>query len=275
MSYELNEPVPDAYIGVWQRLSQESKGKPSDALTQAYWIQTSTLFADLRIPPQRPDSSGKASLDDFGEKDLLMLARQQGFAGMTLAGGDLLHRRRQVDFQPSRGRDNTRLMHFEGALLVEENLLGTVRENWQRLNGPEDGVIALRLLEEANMEGRMLTRKGYLLVMGDYFIFVRDRTEFTRQAASLEDLFEAQELEREDQIRLLDCEFSFGRRNGDAQAWEIQLSTLPYREGRFLFLPGQFEALKSGGKALVQRGRGRNGVITRRWSIAEWSESRR
>ena len=149
---------------------------------------------------------------------------------------------------------------------------GTVQEKWQRLAGPQGGVIALRLLEESNREGRPVTRKGYLLVMGDYFLFVRDRTEFTRQAASLEDLFEAQELERDEQIRLLDCEFSFGRRNGGAQAWEIQLSTLPYREGRALFSPGQFEALKGGGNALVQRGVGRSGPVTRRWSIQEWNE---
>ena len=86
-------------------------------------------------------------------------------------------------------------------------------------------------------------------------------------------MFEAQELERDAQARLLDCEFSFGRRNGGAQAWEIQLSTLPYREGKALFASGQFEALKAGGDALVQRGRGRNGVVTRRWSIAEWNEA--
>lgn len=269
---ELNDPVPETYIGVWRRLSLEAKGKVADTVTRAYWIQTSTLFADLRIPPERPDFSGKTSLLECSDSELLQLARQQGFAGMTLAGGGLLHRRRQVDFQPSRGRDNTRRMRFEGEVLVEENLHGTVQEKWQRMAGPEGGVVSLRLLEESSMDGRPVTRKGYLLVMGDYFLFVRDRTEFTRQAASLEDLFEAQDLEREAQIRLLDCEFSFGQRNGGAQAWQIQLSTLPYREGRAMFAAGQFEALKNGGSALVQQGRGRNGVITRRWSIAEWRE---
>ena len=269
---ELNDPVQESYIGVWQRLSLETRGKPSDTTTRAYWIQTSTLFADLRIPPDRPDFCGKTSLAECGDEELLQLARQQGFAGMTLAGGDLLHRRRQVDYQPSRGRDNTRRMRFEGEVLVEENLPGTVQEKWQRLAGPQGGVIALRLLEESNREGRPVARKGYLLVMGDYFLFVRDRTEFTRQAASLEDLFEAQELERDEQIRLLDCEFSFGRRNGGVQAWEIQLSTLPYREGRALFAPGQFATLKGGGNALVQRGMGLNGPVTRRWSIQEWTE---
>jgi hypothetical protein len=191
---------------------------------------------------------------------------------MTLAGGELVHRRRQIDYQPTRGRDNTHRMHFEGELLVDENLQGSVVEKWRRLAGAEGGVITLRLLEEAEADGRIVPRKGYLLVVSDYFLFVRDRPEFTRQAASLEDLFEAQDLEREEMVPFLDCEFSFGRRSGGAQPWIIELSTLPYREGKALFSPGQFEALRAGGNALVQRGRGRNGLITRRWSIHEWTE---
>lgn len=273
MSMDLNDPVPQSYIGVWQRISLETKGKPADTTTQAYWIQTSALFADMRIPAGRPDFSGRATLAEYSEDDLLWLARQQGIAGMTLAGDGLLHRRRQVDFQPTRGKDNIRRMHFEGDLLVDENLYGTVQEKWRRLAGPEGGVITLRLLEEAETDGRIVPRKGYLLVVSDYFMFVRDRAEFTRHANSLEDLIEAQELGRGEMARLLDCEFCFGRRRGGAQPWEIRLSTLPYREGKVLFAPGQFEVLKQGGNALVQRGRGRNGPITRRWSIQEWTEA--
>lgn len=272
MSVALTDPVPADFFGVWRRIFLEAKGKPADTTTEAYWIQTSALHADLRIPAGRPDFSGKATLAEYNANDLLWLARQQGIAGMTLAGGDLLHRRRQIDYQPTRGRDNTHRMRFEGDVLVEENMQGSVVEKWRRLTGVEGGVITLRLLEEAEADGRIVPRKGYLLVVGDYFMFVRDRPEFTRQAASLEDLFEAQDLERDDMVPFLDCEFSFGRRSGGVQPWNIELSTLPYREGKALLAPGQFEALRAGGKALVQRGRGRNGLITRRWSIHEWTE---
>lgn len=272
MSMVLNDPVPASFFGVWQRISLEAKGKPADTTTRAYWVQTSALQADLRIPAGRPDISAKAALDDYSADELLWLARQQGIAGMTLAGGDLLHRRRQIDYQPTRGRDNTHRMHFEGDVLVEENMQGSIVEKWRRLAGIQGGVITLRLLEEAEADGRIVPRKGYLLVVGDYFLFVRDRPEFTRQSATLEDLFEAQDLEREEMIPFLDCEFSFGRRSGGAVPWHIELSTLPYREGKTLFSPGQFEALRAGGNALVQRGRGRKGLVTRRWSIHEWTE---
>lgn len=273
MSVVLDDPVPAAYFGVWQRISLEARGKPADTSTRAYWIQTSALQADLRVPAGRPHFPGKAALAEYSADDLLWLARQQGIAGMTLAGGELLHRRRQIDYQPTRGRDNTHRMRFEGEVLVEENMQGSVVEKWHRLAGVEGGVVTLRLLEEAEADGRIVPRKGYLLVVSDYFLFVRDRPEFTRQAASLEDLFEAQDLERDDMVPFLDCEFSFGRRRGGAKPWIIELSTLPYREGKALFAPGQFEALRAGGNALVQRGRGLRGLVTRRWSIHEWSET--
>ena len=271
MSRELDQPVPQPCLGVWQRVSQEATGKPPDTTTRALWIQTSSLFADMRIPAGRPDFSGRTSLSQCGEDEMLWLARQQGIAGVTLAGEGLLHRRRQLDFQPMRGRDNVRRVSVAGDLLVEENLQGSMVEKWHRLAGPEAGVIALRLLEDAE-DGRFMPRKGYLLVMGDYFLLARDRAGFIRQAHSLEDLIEAQEPGLEEMARILDCEFSFGRRRGGAQPWEIQLSTLPFREGKALFGPGQFEALKGGGSALVQRGRGRSGPVTRRWSIQEWKE---
>jgi hypothetical protein len=272
MSVTLNDPVPTDFLGVWQLVSMEARGKPADTTARAYWMQTSALQADLRIPAGRPELSGKTTLAEYSADDMLWLARQQGIAGMTLAGGNLLHRRRQIDYQPTRGRDNTQRMHFQGEMLVEENMHGSVVHKWRRLAGVEGGVITLRLLEEAEADGRIVPRKGYLLVVSDYFLFVRDRPEFTRQAASLEDLFEAQDLERDEMIPFLDCEFSFGRRSGGSQPWAIELSTLPYREGKTLFAPGQFEALRAGGNALVQRGRGRNGLITRRWSIHEWTE---
>lgn len=277
MTAPLRDPVPDACLGVWRRISLDTLApdgtvRTSDTATRAYWIQTPTLFADMRIPAGRPDMSGTAALSDLGASDLSWLARQQGIAGMTLAGNGLLHRRRQVDFQPTRGRDNTRRVRVEQDRLVEENPHGTVRETWQRLAGAEGDMIALRLQEEALAGGRIVPRKGYLLVVGDYFLFVRDRIGFTRQAASLEDLFEAQELGHDEQAALLDCEFSFGQRQGGVQPWIILLSTLPSREGRALFAPGQFEALRSGGDALTQRGRMQGATVTRRWSIQQWDE---
>ncbi|MDP2828626.1 MAG: hypothetical protein Q8O37_08470 [Sulfuricellaceae bacterium] len=300
----MNGAVPPACFGVWQRRSLEKKGKTADTATLAFWIQTDALQASLCIPAGRPNShtpkgmtvplspnslpegergadslrecpvkaGEKTSLAEYDEAGLLWLARQEGIAGMTLADGDLLHRRRQIDFQPTRGRDNTHRIRFEDDLLIEENLQGSSTETWQRLAGTEGESITLRLLEESVQAGRPITRKGYLLVVSDHFLFVRDRPCFTRQAASLEDLFEAQDLEAAAMAAYLDCEFSYGRRTGGDLPWQIQHSTLPWREGKALFGTGQFESLRSGGSALIQHGQGRFGPVTRRWSIQEWRE---
>lgn len=264
----MSDSIPPACCGVWQRRSMENKGKAADSTTLAFWIQTDALQASLCIPAGRPDTSGKTSLAEYDEAGLLWLARQEGIAGMTLADGDLLHRRRQIDFQPTRGRDNTRRIRFEDDLLITENLQGSSTETWQRLAGTEGETITLRLLEESVQA----TRKGYLLVVSDHFIFVRDRPNFTRQAASLEDLFEAQDLEPAEMAAYLDCEFSYGRRTGGDLPWHIQHSTLPWREGKALFGSGQFESLRAGGEALIQHGQGRTGLVTRRWSIQVWRE---
>jgi hypothetical protein len=250
----------------------ERKGKAADAATLAFWIQTDALQASLCIPAGRPDAHGKTSLAEYDEAGLLWLARQEGIAGMTLADGDLLHRRRQIDFQPTRGRDNTHRIRFEDDLLIAKNLQGSSTETWQRLAGTEGESITLRLLEESVQAGKPITRKGYLLAVSDHFLFVRDRPSFTRQAASLEDLFEAQDLEAAAMAAYLDCEFSYGQRTGGDLPWQIQHSTLPWREGKSLFGAGQFESLHAGGSALIQHGQGRFGSVTRRWSIQEWRE---
>jgi hypothetical protein len=268
----VNGAVPPECCGVWQRRSLERKGKAADAATLAFWIQTDALQASLCIPAGRPDAHGKTSLAEYDEAGLLWLARQEGIAGMTLADGDLLHRRRQIDFQPTRGRDNTHRIRFEDDLLIAKNLQGSSTETWQRLAGTEGESITLRLLEESVQAGKPITRKGYLLAVSDHFLFVRDRPSFTRQAASLEDLFEAQDLEAAAMAAYLDCEFSYGQRTGGDLPWQIQHSTLPWREGKSLFGAGQFESLHAGGSALIQHGQGRFGSVTRRWSIQEWRE---
>lgn len=266
--------VLPACCGVWQRRSLERKGKAADTTTLAFWIQTGALQASLCIPAGRVTEEGKTSLAEYDEAGLLWLARQEGIAGMTLADGDLLHRRRQIDFQPTRGRDNTHRIRIEGDLLIEENRQGSSIETWQRLAGTEGESITLRLQEESLLAGRPISRKGYLLVVSDHFLLVRDRPNFTRQAASLEDLFEAQDMEPAEMVAYLDCEFSYGRRTGGDRLWHIQHSTLPWREGRALFGEMEFESLKpdSGGESLVQQGRSRHGVMTRRWSVQEWRD---
>jgi hypothetical protein len=51
-------------------------------------------------------------------------------------------------------------------------------------------------------------------------------------------------------VDYLDCEFSVGRVRGGSVSWEIQLSTLPWREGHHLDFVEQL-SVRDGGATLV------------------------
>ena len=258
-------PVPDHYLGVWQRLSLESAAGV-DTATRVYWLQTPVLHADIRVPSNRPDCRGKHGLRDLTLNELKQLARQQGFAGITQVTGDICEWYRHIDYQPpSSGRDIGR-MTFNADRIVEDGLESSYRQVWQRLPDSSGANIALRFAEELASGGCAVPRKGYLVASGDYFIFVRDRVAPLPKSPSLALLLDAPTLTQDQIIAMLDCEISFGRRLGGGMLWEIQLSTLPFREGRALFSEAEWTLIAKHGGNTVQQFDTAHGVITRRWS---------
>ena len=257
--------VPEMYTGAWQLL-----GEGPDA-PQAYWLQTQRLHASILVPAGRPDFSGASSLTDLGMDELLWLADQQGVAGACIVEGDTLHRRRQVDFQTSRGKPFVRRMRRQGELLLEETLAGTEQVTWRKISPPDAEVIALRFQDEGTAAGDQY--KGYLLIVGEHFLFMRDRAGFAPQAESLRVLAECRDYERETLMELLDFEVSFGLRTGGSQPWEITLSTLPFREGKPLLAPTAFEAIMQNAGRQPQRVQRNGKVWLRRWSLDEWTHA--
>lgn len=256
---DTTDRVPAAWVGAWQRVDAP----------RAYWLQTQRLHASILIPAGRPDFSGASSLADLSMDELLWLAEQQAVAGTCIVEGDTLHRRRQVDFQTSRGKPFIRRMRREGALLYEETTAGGEPLTWQRIGPPDAEVIAFRFQDDGGTAADQ--RKGYLLVVGDCFLFVRDRGGFVPHAESLGVLAECKDYERETLIELLDFEASFGLRAGGRQPWEILLSTLPFREGKSLLAPGAFEAIVKHAGLLPQRVNRDGEIWLRRWSLDEGS----
>lgn len=204
-------PVPDAYLGVWQRTLLTTTDGVHDTATQVYWLQTAQLFADLRIPQPTPQS-------------LAERATQAGFAGYTTIDGDLCQWHRAIDFQPPSGRDDIGRMRFERPdYLLEDGLDGSYHEVWERLPeslGRNWGVWLVAF------DGR----QGCLLLAGDYFLFAAGRPKALPAAESLSALLDAT---HEAEV-LLEFELSFGRHARGAQPWRIELSTLPERVGQAL-----------------------------------------
>ncbi len=217
-------PVPERYIGLWQRrLLQDAQGE--DRTTQVYWLQTGSLYADIRIPV----SSGDRSMPET-------LAQQQGFAGTLKVEEDVLTWRRWLNYQPPDPVPDSGRMRFTGLNeMLEEGVHAQYQEIWERI-GPASGDRAAFELQVEYGSGEMPRRRaGVLVMVGDYFMYTLDRLTALPAGRSLAELLQDSRLDARQREQLFGCEISFGRRRMGVTPWEITLSTLPKHEGRSLF----------------------------------------
>jgi len=133
-----------------------------------------------------------------------------------------------IDFQPSDGTpDKGRLERLAPDQMHEHGLDGSYLEAWRSSTDGKGCFLVVRV----EHSGRL---SRTLVVVGDQFIYVRNRAKDLPSAASFEALIEATHPSREQLMEYLDCEFSVGRVRGERVPWEIEQSTLPWREGRHL-----------------------------------------
>jgi hypothetical protein len=256
-----NTDVPEAYVGAWHKRSKTDR---------TYWLQTRRLHAIIEIAADRPDFSGRSSWDEFSDDELMILARQGGVSGACIAAEDVLHRRRQVDYLPQRGQPFLRRMHRDGAQLYEECLDGRHGSVWDLLAGADNEIVGLRFHDvEVGGEGDQC--RGYLLVVGPYFMYVRDRFVATQRAESLAMLAELKNFTREQLVAVLDFDLSFGRRDG-AKPWAIELSTIPFREGRQLMSDDVLRRIIAGANRGPEKIRRGERVFLRYWTLDEWQQ---
>ncbi len=78
-----------------------------------------------------------------------------------------------------------------------------------------------------------------LSVAGDHYIYARNRPFDLPMADSLAALIEKEHYTREQLIAVLDCEVSHGFVLGGRQPWEVQFSTIPFKEGKPLDFASQ------------------------------------
>jgi hypothetical protein len=214
--------VPPWLIGVWRCEWIERRGERSSPYLVRY-LQTPSFFGDLRLRVDRPDLSRAASFDDLNDADLLVLARQRGFVGVTTVNGTTSTWRHEVDFQPLATKpDIGRLEQTGSGSWFEYALDGSYTELWHSVGSADGRALVIRV-----ERGGRLSRT--LMVAGDYFYFARNRAKDLPPAKSLETLITAKHASRSQVIEWLDCELSFGRVCGGRIAWEVEYSTLPWR----------------------------------------------
>lgn len=203
-----------------------------DTSSRVYWLQTSSWHADIRTPAHRPDFTGVMSLADCSGEQLSWLAKQQGFAGITVVMGDQCEWQRVIDFQPPSGKRDIGRMFFDfHGKLLEYGIEDEYSETWNRITDDKNEYcFALQLLDQ----GGAAEPASYLMVSGNHFIYSRNRTARVAQQA-FQSLYQLPRYPQDLLVQLLDFEISFGLIRGSGSPWQITLSTLPWREGHSLF----------------------------------------
>jgi hypothetical protein len=236
--------------GIWSRDWIEKKGIKSNTL-EVHYLQTPTYFADMRIPRDRSGVAAAKSFADLTDEQLRSLARQNGFTGRTTVAGMVATWKHDIDFQPSDGTpDKGRLERVPPNQMHEHGLDGSYIEEWRSLTDGKGRFLVVRV----EHSGRL---SRTLVVVGDQFIYVRNRAKDLPSAASFDALIEATHPSREQLVEYLDCEFAVGRLRGGRLPWEIEQSTLPWREGRHLEFVEQVST-RAGGSGLVPREAGQD-----------------
>jgi hypothetical protein len=235
--------IPTWLPGVWTRDWIERNGARTD-LFEIHYLQTPTSFGDMRVPRDRPSFARATSFADLSDVELLVLAKQRGFAGYTTSARDVATWHHEIDFQPpDTSTDAGRLERIDDSRMREHALDSSYIESWRSLESGEGRFLAL----SAERNGRV---RRVLLVAGDRFLFVRNRELDLPAAGSIDSLIRATRASRTQIIDYLDCEFSHGLVRGGKSPWTIVQSTIPWREGKRLDFVDELVVTGAGGVAL-------------------------
>jgi hypothetical protein len=248
VAHDSTAAVPTWLRGVWTR-EWIQKGKAKFNTLDVHYLQTPTYFADIRIPKDLVRLPKAKSFADLTDQELRLLARQNGFTGLTTTSGAVATWNHDIQFQPSDGSpDRGRLQQNGPGRMHEHGLDGSYIEAWRSTSGGEGRFLVIRV-EHA---GRLVKT---LVVVGNQFIYVRNRAVDLPTAESFEALINSSRASRAQIEAYLDCEFSVGRVQGGSVLGEIEQSTLPWREGRHLDFVEEIAAVE-GGAGLAPRAAG-------------------
>ena len=207
--------------GAWQRDWIHRRGLAQDASIAVRYVQTPSVFADVRTAAARTIAAGAASFAELTDDELAALARQSGFAGVTTVDGDRATWHHEIDFQPpSDDADIGRIEPIGPGAMFEHALDGAYVERWSTLAPDAGPYLAVRVTRGGKVA-------AILAVAGDHFVYARARATPLPAAESITALIEHGHATRETIIGYLDCEISYGT----TRAWRIERSTLPWREG--------------------------------------------
>ncbi|WP_082073094.1 hypothetical protein [Hyphomicrobium sp. 99] len=210
---ELNET-----LGLWERSLIAWPDGQQDTTTFVAWLQGPSLFADLRQPANPPSFDDVTCLNDLQCHHLEWLARQEGFAGRFARAGDAFEWHRMIDYQCASDTADAGYLSFSDGILVERGRDIPYIEHWHQTSQRIPPYFAARMRDQNGLE-------GFLVRVGDIFMYVRNRAVTLPRGGSLAQL--VSDGSPQETRSLLDCEISLGRvREG---SWLIGRSSLPFR----------------------------------------------
>ena len=110
--------VPDWACGVWRRAFGRYPGR-EDKATTVIWIQTPTLYADIRVAAPGDPSPH---------------ARDEGFAGWLDVTDQVFTWHRPVDLHPRPEGGDKGAMFLDGDVMIEVGLLANYMEEYHRID---------------------------------------------------------------------------------------------------------------------------------------------
>ena len=116
--------------GHWRRDWIKAPGF-EDHDTAVHWLQAGDLYADIRVPAERPDLSSFDCLADMPADLRAPLLKAEGFAGTITVSDNRCTWRREINWQGVPEMDDIGLMSFTDEGLIEDGVLADYHELWQ------------------------------------------------------------------------------------------------------------------------------------------------
>jgi len=231
--------VPEEMIGCWERIYIRFSDGTEDKTTRVIWLQTLSGVGDIRIAASRPNLRGRGGFRDCSKDELLKLAEQDCFCGVTLFDPDA------KPFPTARWPKEAYLFRFQpvitfpepgwiewqgsGTCMIERAPSGAYEEDWRLQSGSRSFA--------AHLTKRDATTTTCLYVAGEHAIYARNRAVDLPSDKSLLELARDAKYDCSRLQELVDCEFSYGRQKQPGADFKIELSTLPWRQGQPLGVP--------------------------------------
>ena len=213
-------------MGVWQRQLLETAITKDDT-SLVLWMQTQCYHIDIRIPASRSNIRKVSALEEYTDKELLLLASQQGFAGITQVNADICQWHREIDFQPPYdARDIGKMIFTNNSTVIETGLDNEYLEIWQQVANSQAPCF-FEFTTGKNRKG--LERPAYLMRVGSWVAYARTRSVNLPKYNSLLDAIISYKPQLEMLLDWLDMEISIGEII-DEKYWKIKHSTLPFKE---------------------------------------------